>query len=301
MSRHVAVLMGGWSAEREVSLVSGAAVSNGLKACGYRVTSIDVQRDVGALLTRLYPRPDAVFNALHGRYGEDGCLQGLLNILEIPYTHSGMLASALAMDKPVAKKLFAAAGIPVAGHVVAGRDEVVAGDVMERPYVVKPLNEGSSVGVHIVRDGANMEMFSDSGWPFGGRVMVEQFIAGRELTVAVKGGEALGVTEITTERGFYDYDAKYADGGSRHVVPAQIGKDVYAEAMRLSVLAHEALGCRGVSRADLRYDGADLYMLEVNTQPGMTPTSLVPEQAALAGIDFNELVTWMVENAEYDG
>ncbi len=301
MSRHVAVLMGGWSAEREVSLVSGAAVSNGLKAAGYRVTPIDVQRDVGALLTRLYPRPDAVFNALHGRYGEDGCLQGLLNILEIPYTHSGMLASALAMDKPVAKKLFAAAGIPVAEHVIVGRDQVIAGDVMDRPYVIKPLNEGSSVGVHIVRDGDNMEMFADSGWPFGGRVMVEQFIPGRELTVAVKGGEALGVTEITTERGFYDYDAKYTDGGSAHVVPAEIDKDVYAEAMRLSVLAHEALGCRGISRADLRYDGERLYMLEINTQPGMTTTSLVPEQAATAGMPFNELVAWMVENAEYDG
>lgn len=301
MSRHVAVLMGGWSAEREVSLVSGAAVSNGLKAVGYRVTSIDVQRDVGALLTRLYPRPDAVFNALHGRYGEDGCLQGLLNILEIPYTHSGMLASALAMNKPVAKKLFAAAGIPVAEHVVASRDEVLKGDLMARPYVIKPLNEGSSVGVHIVRDGGNMEMFADSGWPFGGRVMVERFIAGRELTVAVKGGEALAVTEITTERGFYDYDAKYADGGSVHVLPAEIDKDVYAEAMRLSVLAHEALGCRGISRADLRYDGDGLYMLEINTQPGMTATSLVPEQAAAAGVSFNELVAWMVENAEYDG
>jgi D-alanine-D-alanine ligase len=293
--------MGGWSAEREVSLVSGAAVSNGLKAVGYRVTSIDVQRDVGALLTRLYPRPDAVFNALHGRYGEDGCLQGLLNILEIPYTHSGMLASALAMNKPVAKKLFAAAGIPVAEHVVASRDEVLKGDLMARPYVIKPLNEGSSVGVHIVRDGGNMEMFADSGWPFGGRVMVERFIAGRELTVAVKGGEALAVTEITTERGFYDYDAKYADGGSVHVLPAEIDKDVYAEAMRLSVLAHEALGCRGISRADLRYDGDGLYMLEINTQPGMTATSLVPEQAAAAGVSFNELVAWMVENAEYDG
>ncbi len=301
MSRHVAVLMGGWSAEREVSLVSGAAVSNGLKAGGYRVTSIDVQRDAGALLTRLYPRPDAVFNALHGRYGEDGCLQGLLNILEIPYTHSGMLASALAMDKPVAKKLFATAGIPVAEHLVASREDVLKGDLMDRPYVIKPLNEGSSVGVHIVRDGGDMGIFSDSGWPFGGRVMVERFIAGRELTVAVKGGEALGVTEITTERGFYDYDAKYADGGSKHVVPAAVGKDVYAEAMRLSVLAHETLGCRGVTRADLRYDGDRLYMLEINTQPGMTTTSLVPEQAATAGISFNELVAWMVENAEYDG
>ena len=195
----------------------------------------------------------------------------------------------------------AQAGIPVAEHLVASREDVLKGDLMDRPYVIKPLNEGSSVGVHIVRDGGDMGIFSDSGWPFGGRVMVERFIAGRELTVAVKGGEALGVTEITTERGFYDYDAKYADGGSSHIVPAEIDKEVYAEAMRLSVLAHEALGCRGVTRADLRYDGDALYMLEINTQPGMTTTSLVPEQAATAGIDFNELVAWMVENAEYDG
>jgi len=300
MTRHVAVMMGGWSAEREVSLVSGAAVSNGLKNSGYRVTSIDVQRDVGALLTRLFPRPDAVFNALHGRYGEDGCIQGLLNILEIPYTHSGMLASALAMDKPVAKSLFSASGIPVAEHVIANRDEILKGDVIERPYVIKPLNEGSSVGVHIIDEGDNMEMFSDTGWPFGGRVMVEKFIPGRELTVAVMGGEALAVTEIATDRGFYDYDAKYAEGGSSHVIPAEIDTDAMDEAMRLSVLAHQCLGCRGVSRADLRYDGENLVMLEVNTQPGMTPTSLVPEQAAHAGISFNELVSWMVENAEYD-
>jgi len=300
MTRHVAVMMGGWSAEREVSLVSGAAVSNGLKNSGYRVTSIDVQRDVGALLTRLFPRPDAVFNALHGRYGEDGCIQGLLNILEIPYTHSGMLASALAMDKPVAKSLFSASGIPVAEHVIASRDEILKGDVIERPYVIKPLNEGSSVGVHIIDEGDNMEMFSDTGWPFGGLVMVEKFIPGRELTVAVMGGEALAVTEIATDRGFYDYDAKYAEGGSSHVIPAEIDTDAMDEAMRLSVLAHQCLGCRGVSRADLRYDGENLVMLEVNTQPGMTPTSLVPEQAAHAGISFNELVSWMVENAEYD-
>ena len=300
MSRQVAVLMGGWSAEREVSLVSGAACSRALQEGGYRVTSIDVQRDMGALLTRLYPRPDAVFNALHGRYGEDGCVQGLLNMIEVPYTHSGLSASALAMDKPMAKRLFAAAGIPVAEHVVVSREEVRAGDVMVRPYVLKPTNEGSSVGVHIVNEGDNVPPFSDSGWPSGGQVLAERFIPGKELTVTVMGDRPLAVTEITSQRGFYDYEAKYAPGGSAHVVPADLEKPVYDEALRISLLAHQTLGCRGVSRADLRYDGEQLYMLEINTQPGMTPTSLVPEQAAYAGISFGELVAWMVENAEYD-
>ena len=299
-SKHVAVLMGGWSAEREVSLVSGAAVSNALKEAGYRVTSIDVQRDMGALLTRLYPKPDAVFNALHGRFGEDGCVQGLLNILDIPYTHSGVLASALAMEKPMAKHLFAAAGILVAEHRIASIEDLTAGDVMARPYVVKPLNEGSSVGVHVVHQGGNAPLFDDTGWPLGRQVMVERYIPGRELTVAVMGDRALAVTDITTDRGFYDYDAKYAEGGSVHVLPADLEKDVYAEVMRLSVLAHETLGCRGLSRADMRYDGKDVFMLEINTQPGMTQTSLVPEQAEHAGISFPQLVTWMIEKAECD-
>ena len=300
MSRHVAVLMGGWSAEREVSLVSGAAVAKALKKTGCRVTPIDVQRDMGSLMTRLYPRPDAVFNALHGRYGEDGCVQGLLNILDIPYTHSGLLASALAMDKPMAKRLFAAAGIPVAEHRIVRRDDVVRGDVMARPYVVKPLNEGSSVGVTIVLEGDNTPPFTDANWPFGEEVMVERFVPGKELTVAVMGDKALAVTEITTDRGFYDYDAKYAEGGSAHLVPAPLEPAVYDEVMRLSALAHEALGCRGVSRADLRYDGETVYLLEINTQPGMTHTSLVPEQAAHVGLSFEELVSWMVENVECD-
>ena len=300
MSRHVAVLMGGWSAEREVSLVSGAAVAKALKKTGYRVTPIDVQRDMGSLMTRLYPRPDAVFNALHGRYGEDGCVQGLLNILDIPYTHSGLLASALAMDKPMAKCLFAAAGIPVAEHKIVRRDDVVRGDVMARPYVVKPLNEGSSVGVTIVLEGDDTPPFTDANWPFGKEVMVERFVPGKELTVAVMGDKALAVTEITTDRGFYDYDAKYSEGGSAHLVPAPLEPAVYDEVMRLSALAHEALGCRGVSRADLRYDGETVYLLEINTQPGMTHTSLVPEQAAHVGLSFEELVSWMVENVECD-
>ncbi|MDD9876656.1 MAG: D-alanine--D-alanine ligase [Magnetovibrio sp.] len=300
MTRHVAVLMGGWSAEREVSLVTGAACAKALQQAGFDVTSIDVQRDMGALMTRLYPKPDVVFNALHGRYGEDGCVQGLLDILGIPYTHSGLLASALAMDKPMAKRLFQAAGIPVAEHVMATQAEVMAETAMARPYVIKPSNEGSSVGVHIVREGDNEPLFAESGWPFGEIVMVERFIEGRELTVAVMGERPLAVTEITTHRGFYDYDAKYADGGSVHVVPAEIDADVEAEALRLAKLAHDALGCRGVSRADFRYDGEALYMLEVNTQPGMTPTSLVPEQAAAVGISFPDLVTWMIDNAECD-
>jgi D-alanine-D-alanine ligase len=300
MSKHVAVLMGGWSAEREISLVSGAAVAKSLADAGMEVTPVDVQRDMGALLTRLYPRPDAVFNALHGRFGEDGCVQGLLDILDIPYTHSGLLASAAAMDKPMAKRLFADAGIPVAEHIIATAEEITASDVMERPYVVKPLNEGSSVGVHIVLEGDDEPLFCDTGWPFGDRVMVEKFIPGRELTVSVMGDRALAVTEIITAREFYDYDAKYADGGSRHVVPADIKKKTADEAMRLAVLAHQALGCRGVSRADFRLDGNDLYLLEINTQPGMTPTSLVPEQAVHAGISFEDLVVWMVDNAECD-
>lgn len=300
MTRHVAVLMGGWSSEREVSLVSGAAVTKALRDQGFDVTPIDVQRDVASWMTRLYPRPDAVFNALHGRYGEDGCIQGLLDMLEVPYTHSGLLASALAMDKPMAKRLFAEAGIPVAEHVIATREEVMGGDVIDRPYVIKPLNEGSSVGVHIVREGDNAHPFDTLSWPYGDTVMVEQFIAGRELTVSVMGDRALAVTEIATDRAFYDYDAKYADGGSRHTVPADVPAAVTEEAMRLALIAHDTLGCRGVSRADFRFDGETLVILEVNTQPGLTPTSLVPEQGEYVGIGFGDLVTWMVDNAEYD-
>jgi len=299
MTKHVAVLMGGWSAEREVSLVSGAACATALREGGYKVTAIDVQRDVGALLTRLFPRPDVVFNALHGRFGEDGCIQGLLNILDIPYTHSGLLASALAMDKPAAKRLFWAADIPVAEDAIVTQDDLKQGDPLERPYVVKPPNEGSSVGVFIIREQGDVNKVVER-WPFGREAMVERFIPGRELTVAVMGDNPLAVTEITTERGFYDYDAKYVAGGSRHLLPAPVDAEVYDEALRLSARACAVLGCRGVARADFRYDGDNLYLLEVNTQPGMTPTSLVPEQAAHAGISFAELCAWMVENAECD-
>ena len=300
MSSHVAVLMGGWSAEREVSLVSGAAVANALSNAGYQVTSIDVQRDMSRLLTRLYPKPDTVFNALHGRYGEDGCVQGLLNILDIPYTHSGVLASALAMDKPMAKRLMKDVGIKVADHQIVTREEMTNGGVMDAPYVIKPLNEGSSVGVSIVHEDDHFDLAA-AEWRYGEQVMVERYIAGRELTVAVMGDRALSVTEIDTQRRFYDYDAKYAQGGSRHQVPADLPTDVYDEALRISLLAHETMGCRGVSRSDMRYDGTNLYMLEVNTQPGMTPTSLVPEQAAHVNISFEDLVSWMVEHAACDG
>lgn len=300
MSARVTVLMGGWSAEREVSLVSGAAVAAALVGLGYVVSTIDVQPEPERLLALMTPRPEIVFNALHGRYGEDGCIQGLLNMVRVPYTHSGLLASAVAMHKPTAKRLFADAGIPVAEDRIVDRAALAAGDPLPRPYVIKPLDEGSSVDVHVVRDGDVVPPLRHGATPAGGRVMVERFIPGRELTVAVMDDRPLAVTEITTERGFYDYDAKYVSGGSRHAIPAALPADVYAEAMALARTAHRALGCRGVSRADLRFDGERLFMLEVNTQPGMTPTSLVPEQAAHVGIPFPELCRWMVERAEYD-
>ena len=267
MSSHVVVLMGGWSAEREVSLVSGAAVANALSNAGYTVTSIDVQRDMSSLLSRLYPKPDVVFNALHGRYGEDGCVQGLLNILNIPYTHSGVLASALAMDKPMAKRLMKDAGITVADHQIVTREEMTNSGVMDAPFVIKPLNEGSSVGVSIIHENDHFDPDA-AEWSYGEQVMLEEYIAGRELTVAVMGDRALDVTEIDTQHGFYDYNAKYARGGSRHQVPADLPANVYEEALRISLSAHETMGCRGVGR--YAYDGTNLYMLEVNTQPGMT-------------------------------
>jgi len=309
MTKRVAVLMGGWSAEREVSLVSGAACAAALRDAGYDVSEIDVTRDVGALLDALTPLPDAVFNALHGRWGEDGNVQGLLNMLDVPYTHSGLLASALAMDKAAARDVFAAAGLPVAEGVVAARDEVLAGDVLPRPYVVKPVNEGSSVGVRIVFEGDNFLGVED--WPYGAEVLVERYVPGRELTVGVMGpnggaARALAVTEIRPNNGFYDYTAKYTEGRADHLIPAPVEAEVSDAALRYAVTAHEALGCRGVSRADFRYDDTagggpeGLIVLEVNTQPGMTPLSLVPEQAAHIGMPFGELVVWLVEHAACD-
>ncbi len=299
--KKVAVLAGGPSKERDVSLVSGKAAAAALQALGHEMTFIDVTKDVTALVRDLNAaKPDVVFNALHGRIGEDGSMQGLLDMMGLPYTHSGRMASSMAMDKPMAKKIFASVGIAVAEEVICTRAQAEKGDVMPRPYVLKPFNEGSSVGVKIVRAGDNCPPLDDLGVPPEGLIMAERFIPGREVTVAVMGDKPLAVTEITTGRDFYDYEAKYAKGGSAHVIPADLPKDLYNKAMELSVRAHKALGCRGVSRADLRYDGEEFYMLEVNTQPGLTPTSLVPEQAAYVGISFNDLIQWMVEHAQCD-
>jgi D-alanine-D-alanine ligase len=305
MSKHVVVLMGGWSAEREVSLVSGRACAAALERAGYRVTSIDVDRDIARTLSDLDCRPDVVFNALHGRWGEDGCIQGLLEILGLPYTHSGPMASALAMNKEVAKHVFVGAGIPCAEGVVVTRDQLGKTAPLPRPFVVKPNREGSSVGVRLVLRQDNDDRLLEEDFSHGDEVMVESYVPGRELSVAVMGDKALAVTEIVTDEGFYDYRAKYAPGGSRHVVPAAIHADAYRAAMDHALTAHRALDCRGVTRADFRYDDTAgepgrLCLLEINTQPGMTPTSLVPEQAAHGGMPFGELVSWMVEHARCD-
>ena len=300
MTKHVAVLMGGWSAEREVSLRSGKACADALMRLGYRVTVIDAGRDVAAALTKA--KPDAALNVLHGRPGEDGTLQGVLEVLGIPYTHSGVLASAVAMHKGYAKAIFRAANIPVAEDVVASRLEAAERHLMAPPYVIKPMAEGSSVGVFIVtpdQEHPPQELYRED-WAFGDEVLIERYIPGKELTCAVLGDRALDVIDIVPATAFYDYEAKYAAGGSRHVLPAQILPNVYQEVRRLALAAHQALGCRGVSRADFRYDvrgTGELVCLEINTQPGMTETSLVPELAAYVGITFDELVRWMVEDA----
>jgi len=300
MVKHIAVLMGGWSAEREVSLRSGKACADALARRGYQVSPIDVGRDIAAVLAAT--KPDAALNVLHGRPGEDGTLQGLLEILGIPYSHSGVLASALAMQKHYAKTLFRAADVPVAEDRVVSRFEAAKAHAMAPPYVIKPVAEGSSVGVFIVTEQhpyPPQELYRDD-WAFGDTVMVERYIPGKELTCAVLGDRALDVIEIVPTTRFYDYEAKYAAGGSKHLLPAPILPNVYQEVRRLSLAAHSALGCRGVSRADFRYDDrgtGKLFCLEVNTQPGMTETSLVPELAAYAGITFDELVQWMVEDA----
>ena len=292
----VAVLMGGPSAEREVSLVSGRACAAALREAGYEVTEVDAGPDLACVLSDL--KPDAVFNALHGRWGEDGCVQGLLEWLRIPYTHSGVLASALAMDKARAKEAFAAADLPVVESRLASADEVRARHVLPPPYVVKPNNEGSSVGVYIVHEAANAPPQLSPEMPE--TVMVETYAPGRELTVTVMDGRALCVTDIVTE-GWYDYDAKYRPGGSRHVVPADLPADITSACLDYAARAHRALGCRGISRTDFRWDEArglpGLILLETNTQPGMTPTSLSPEQAAHCGMTFPEFCAWIVEDA----
>ena len=302
MTQHVAVLMGGWSAEREVSLRSGKACADALERQGFRVTRIDVDRNVAAALGAA--KPDVALNLLHGRPGEDGAIQGLLEVLGVRYSHSGVLASALAMQKDRAKVVMQAAGVPVPEGRVVNRLEAARTHAMARPYVIKPVSEGSSVGVFIVTEAHEHppQELTRPDWTFGEEVLVETFIAGKELTCAVIGDKALDVIEIVPTVRFYDYEAKYAPGGSKHLLPAPVKPNVYQETRRLALLAHRALGCRGVSRADFRYDerrqGTDgLVCLEVNTQPGMTETSLVPELAAYAGIAFEELVRWMVEDA----
>jgi D-alanine-D-alanine ligase len=302
MDKHVAVLMGGWSAEREVSLRSGKACADALARLGYRVTRIDVGRDIASVLNTV--KPDVALNVLHGRPGEDGTLQGLLEIVGIPYSHSGVLASALAMQKDMAKAVFGAAGVPVPEGVVADRLDAAKEHLLPPPYVIKPIAEGSSVGVFVVtaEHAHPPQELTREDWTYGDRVIVEKYIAGKELTCAVMGEQALGVIEIVPTVRFYDFEAKYAPGGSQHLLPAPISPFVYQQVRELALGAHKALGCRGVSRADFRFDdrlgGTEgLVCLEVNTQPGMTETSLVPELAGHAGIPFDELVRWMVEDA----
>jgi D-alanine-D-alanine ligase len=298
----VAVLYGGMSAEREVSLSSGLQVIAGLREAGYDVVPVEVGDDLRRLIAALDPRPDVVFNALHGRFGEDGAIQGVLDWLAIPYTHSGVRASALAMDKAAAKAIFVAAGLPVARGAMIDIAALEHADPLPLPYVIKPVNEGSSVGVEIMRTGDNRRAAVAAGWRYGTQAMVEEYIPGRELTVAVMGDRALAVTEIASNTTFYDYEAKYADGGSNHHIPAAIHPDIYARALDVALAAHKALGCRGATRSDFRYDDTAgepgrLVLLEVNTQPGLTPTSLLPEQAAHHGMSFPQLCGWMVENA----
>jgi D-alanine-D-alanine ligase len=302
--KHVAVLMGGWSAEREVSLRSGSACADAAERAGFRVTRVDVDREIAATLRAL--KPDAALNVLHGRPGEDGTLQGMLEILGIPYSHSGVMASAVAMQKDIAKTVLKAGGVPVPGGMVVNRLDAAKAHLLPPPYVIKPIAEGSSVGVFIVqKDHAHPpQELNRADWAFGEKILIEPFIPGKELTCAVIGDRALGVIEIIANTKFYDYEAKYAPGGSTHLLPASVSPEIYEECRRLAVLAHNALGCRGVTRADFRYDDSKgvegIACLEVNTQPGMTETSLVPELAAHAGISFPELVRWMIEDASLD-
>ncbi len=300
MSKHVAVIYGGWSAEREVSLSSGVECIKALREKGYQVTEIDATRDLAAQLTAIDPKPDVIFNALHGRWGEDGAVQGLLEIMDIPYTHSGVRASAIAMDKMSAKAMFMEYDIPCARHVWVTRDEIAKGAALPPPYVLKPNNEGSSVGVEIILTAEEEQNMLARDWVHGAGVMQEEFVPGREVTVAVKDGEAMEVIEILTgNHAFYDFESKYAQGGSEHVVPADISNDLRTKLRQNAEAAYRALGCRGIARADFRYDPKHdrLAILEINTQPGMTPTSLVPDAARHDGFSFADIVAWMVEDA----
>ncbi|WP_412775529.1 D-alanine--D-alanine ligase [Thalassospira lucentensis] len=300
MSKHVAVIYGGWSAEREVSLSSGRECIKALREKGYQVTEIDATRDLAAQLSAIDPKPDVIFNALHGRWGEDGAVQGLLEIMDIPYTHSGVRASAIAMDKMSAKAMFMEYDIPCARHVWVTRDEIAKGAALPPPYVLKPNNEGSSVGVEIILTAEEEQNMLSRDWVHGAGVMQEEFVPGREMTVAVKDGKAMEVIEILTgNHAFYDFESKYAQGGSEHVVPADISDDLRTKLRNNAEAAYRALGCRGIARADFRYDPKHdrLAILEINTQPGMTPTSLVPDAARHDGFSFADIVAWMVEDA----
>jgi len=302
-AKHVAVLMGGFSSERPVSLASGEACAGALEQLGHKVSRIDVTRDVSTQLQAV--RPDVAFNALHGPFGEDGKIQGVLEFLQIPYTHSGVLATSVAMDKELSKRLARSYGIPVAESKVMDRMDFASTHPMQPPYVVKPVAEGSSFGVVIVQGDQHHppQIIKSDEWAYGDRVMVERYIHGRELTCAIMGDVALGVTEIIPQgQQFYDYDSKYKEGGSKHVCPAEISPNIYQKITTLALKAHQAFGCRGVTRSDFRYDDrfspdGELIWLEINTQPGMTETSLVPELAQEAGHSFAELVQWMVEDA----
>ena len=297
--KRVAVVYGGWSSERPVSLSSGKEMAKATREAGYDVVEIDATRDLARQIQEA--APDVILNGLHGPWGEDGTVQGLFEILDVPYSHSGVLASALAMDKVKSKKIFAGAGLDVAKDVAVTREEAARAHPLTPPYVIKPTNEGSSFGIVFVREGANgpAQEVGRADWPYGDNLMAEEYIPGRELTVAVLGDRALAVTEITTLREFYDFDAKYTEGGSRHVIPADLPDEVTEAALKAALTAHQVLGCRGVSRSDFRFDEAKgrVVILETNTQPGMTPYSLVPEQAAFCGISFSELMAWMIEDA----
>lgn len=297
--RRIAIVYGGWSSERPVSLSSGQQMAAAATRAGYDVVEIDATRELAMQLREA--EVEAVLNGLHGPWGEDGCVQGVFEVLGLPYTHSGVLASALAMDKIKSKAVFAGAGLDVAQDKMVTREDVARAHPLKPPYVVKPVNEGSSFGVLYVREGENApaaQIMSDS-WQYGDYLMAEEYIPGRELTVGVLGDKPMAVTEITTLREFYDFDAKYTDGGSRHIVPADLPDEITEAALDAALVAHRALGCRGVTRSDFRYDDKKgrLVILETNTQPGMTPTSLVPEQAAYLGMSFEELVAWMIEDA----
>ena len=302
--KKVALLLGGWSAERQVSLEKGKKVEAALKDAGYDVTTVDVQKNIGLLIEALTPAPDVVFNNLHGRGGEDGQIQSLLEILEIPYTHSGVLASAIGMHKPTAKRMAASVGVPSPEGSVLSKDEVLSGKIMSPPYVVKPANEGSSVGVRIVLEGDNHQPLDAASWVYGDEVLVERYIPGRELTVAVLDGKAQGVTEIVSQTRFFDYEAKYHDTRTEYVLPAPVDKDIYNTLLDYAARVYNVLGCRGLARCDFRYDDSKgkngIYFLEINTQPGLTAESIGPSQVIRNGRSFIELCKHLVETATCD-